>query len=274
MNKDIYSILNSTKNENTECEQLNDMEVNNIMKRFNSENKTKTGHAKKKIVAVASAAIAAAACLAVFIAVPTLKDAGDISGNSKNTAYHDNSAGLANNSFFISANAAEAEPPEKLYISQGDGNGGCIPYSGEFFFVNGTNIKNVTVSIDKGALYKADYKVVSNPANADSDSAEYIGNEHTEPYNENRCYGFYFSEESYNKHEQECDGYMPKAWHMCYDDFNGAKLVVSVEYLDGQTDSVTHTLRSGMLEIDTETMEPNGNISDGSTPYRYGIYFE
>lgn len=285
MNKDIYSILNSTKNEDNSYGHLNDEEIKDIMERFNSENKTKKSKSLTKIVAMGSAALAAAACLAVFLAVPTANkiiespvinkysgsnENSEINENIENTAADESSFSIVNNSFFITADAAETEPPKDMYISR-DRDNGCIPYSGTYFYVKGTNIKNVTVSIDKGELYKYKYLKQTDHDNINSD---YIGNEYTEPYTDNNCYGLYFSEEIYKKHNQECDGNFKEAWHRCYDDFNDAKLTVSVEYLDGETESITHILKSGKIELDKETMKPNGNISDGSTPYIYGVYFE
>lgn len=266
MNKDIYNILNSTKNENIEYGRISDEEVKKIMKKVNVTHKVKSRSSKKTFFAIGSAAVAAAACMVVFTGIPdgnkSIKNDG-----MESVVYNSEKSG---NNFFLSVSAEEVEPQENLYVSL-QGTSGCIPYSGGVFSVKGANIKNVTVSIDNGELYKTTYK------SGEKDpwvECEYIGSNYTEPYDGRIYYGFYFSEDYYCEIEQECGGDMKEAFHRCYDSLDGAKLAVSVEYEDGSTDGTEYTLRAGKIELNPETMQPNGNISDGSTPYIYGVYFE
>lgn len=279
MSKNIYSILNSTKNNTEEYEPISDMEVNNIMKRFKNE-KASTNK-RVNIKKVAGGLVAAAACIAAIAVVPAMRDndkcsmsVSDSCSTNKNTAdvSVDDSSSVTKNSFFISASAAEIEE-ESIVISQSYENG-CIPFSGSYFFVHGNNIKNVSVSIDKGELYKADYRDVKNQDKSVLDYGEYIGKEYTEPFNEDRCYGFYFDEDIFTKHETDNYGNFKQAWHDCYDDLDGAVLSISVVYEDGTSDSTSYTLKSGKLELNKETMKPNGNFAEDGAPYIYGVYFE
>lgn len=282
MNKDIYSILNDTRNEDSNFERLSDMEVNNIMAKFNENKKTNNTRRKTGKFFVGSAAIAA--CLAAFI-IPTMSDSDNISHKNNNAvSMADNSTVVSDavqkNSFFLSVSAAEIESGKAFVISN-DFGGGEFPFSGRVFSINGTNIKNVSLSINKGELYKSSYES-SFPKDKDvkpdksyGECCKYIGNEYTEAFDENISYGFYLSEEIYDRYEAENpDGDLRKAWYACLDEFNGATLNISVEYEDRQTESIGYTLKSGMLELNKETMELNGNFSDGSTPYVYGIYFD
>lgn len=284
MNKDIYSILNSTRNNEEKCEELSDMEVDRIMKRFN-ESKTRKNK-RINIKRIAASSMAVAACISLFAAIPLIADNKDdvnITDNSKYAPYGADVADSVHqestsekNSFLISASAEEASEGQTISYIRGDI--GSIPFSGSYFFVHGENIKNVTISIDKGELYKADSRYVNitgkEPLKPEEEYCEYIGNVYTEEYDQNICYGLYFDEDIFNAHEKANTDNIKQAFYDCYDDLNGAELSVSVEYEDGLTDSASYILKSGMLEVDTETMKPNGNFSDGSTPYIYGVYYE
>lgn len=283
MSKNIYSILNSSKNNDEEFEPISDMEVNNIMKRFKNEKASMKKRVNiKKIV---SGLAAAAACVAAVAVVPAMRDShkdnisvSNSSSANKGEASIGDSSSVNQNSFFISASAAETEE-ESIAKAK---NGIIIPTNvietgdlgSNCFIVGGNNIKTISLSIDKGGLYKANIKAMrSRDPRTAQDLCKYIGNEYTEPFNENRCYGFYFDEETYKKHLTDNHEDFKTAYHYCYDDYDGAVLSISVEYEDGTTDSASYTLKSGMLELNEETMQPNGNLSDGSTPYMYGIYF-
>ena len=105
-----------------------------------------------------------------------------------------------------------------------------------------------------------------------SDSCEYIGNAYSEKYTADRCFGFYFDEKAYETHANELGEDNLKAiCHACYDDFDGGVLTVTVTYTDGNSESTEYTLASGKLEINPDTMRPNGNFTDGSNPYIYGL---
>lgn len=279
MKKNIYSLLNETNMNINEYDDspLSDEEVKNIMKRFNNEeNKTvipKKSSKKSVIFGIA----AAAACFAGVIGVSVNMTGDEIQQNSSMVAIA-RSEEKKENSFFLVADAAESEGEFNKNWLTFENTGGMIPYSGRVFFIGGNNIKTVDLSIDKGSLYKANFSKMRLEKDGEivetSDSCEYIGNDYSEDYNADRCFGFYFPEEVYENHVNEIGEDGPSVWHACYDDFNNGKLTVSVTYNDGSTESTEYRLTSGKLEINPDTMKPNGNIINGDKPYIYGLLME
>ncbi len=272
MNKSIYSLLNNAEmnSEDYDNSPLSNEEVNNIMKRISNQTNTVTKK-KSNRKSVIFGLAAAAACFAGVIGVSVNMSEENIS-KGDNIIIADSQV-KKENSFFITAGAEETENSTYLTFEK---TGGEIPFSGSVFFVEGNNIETVDISIDKGSLYKADFSKTRQMKDGEivesSDSCEYIGNAYSEKYNADRCFGFYFDEKAYEAHANEIGEDNLKAiCHACYDDFDGGVLTVSVTYTDSTSESTEYTLTSGKLEINPDTMKPNGNFTDGSKQYIYGL---
>ncbi|MGN0613770.1 MAG: hypothetical protein ACI4JB_07685 [Porcipelethomonas sp.] len=279
MKKDIYSLLNETSinTENYDSLPITDEEVNSIMKKFEAQqSKTVTArksHKKPIVFGIAAAAACFAGVIGVSVSMTGEKihqGSSLISSENPGSAEEKNlSEAKVENSFFLTAAAAGIEDDANSSYCALEEMSGAIPFSGSIFSIRGNNIKSVSLSIDKGSLYKANFSRLRTAET--TDSCEYIGNEYSEEYNDDRCFGFYFPEDVCNAHEQEAGSDIKEAWHRCYDDFDGGLLTVRVTYNDGSSDTTRYILSSGKLEVDPDTMQPNGNITNGDKPYVYGL---
>ena len=282
MNKKIYELLNDTNiNVDESAMGLSAKEKAKIMKRFLAEEKgmkrdkvKRSNIILKSIAGISAAGIAAAAFLFV---VGNTGDKISTDPDSMMTAQvQSTEQASAENSFFLTASAEESISKEiddeQIVLRE---TGGGFPYTGSTFFIRGNNIDKVGLSLDKGSLYKGNYKMMQYKCDS-SYGSEYIGDHYTdENWNENRCYGLYVSEETYSKHEAEVGEDMKEAWHRCIDDYDGAHLKITVTYKDGSTSNAEYIMQTGRvggyMDPETGTQQPNGKFVSEDEPHFYGI---
>lgn len=169
-------------------------------------------------------------------------------------------------------------------------------FTGCLFQVTGENLQKVTLSVDRGGLYRSETrKALSNdeaqalwqaeengelvcsvygadegaPMNADVMTA--LGSDVTVDYDSSASYGFWVPPEEL---PTASDDMKQDAWDSI-DTFNGAHLTVEATFLDGKTESRTYTLSTGRLRLDryengTWTVLPQ--LAGDEEAYVYGIY--
>ena len=168
-------------------------------------------------------------------------------------------------------------------------------YTGCLFRVTGENIKTVSLSVDRGGLYRShvltgltDEEVQElwreeeaggpvcsvygenedGPMNAEVMTA--LGASFTEDFDPEVRYGFWTPE-----YQEEADEDLRQAVWTGIDTFDGAKLSVTVTFADGRAQSKTYTLSTGRLQVKygedgTRTMLPQ--LAGDEDPWVYGIY--
>ena len=180
-------------------------------------------------------------------------------------------------------------------------------FSGCLFKVTGENIKTVSASIDKGAVYRT--KTVkdtsadrdewvrtmyqgTNPAidGADrimvwgsdemhmyADLCWKLDNGFTDEYDPDASYGLWLP----SRQESEDDD-LQDSWHKSVDGFEGAKLTVTITFNDGSKQTRSMTLHTGKLGVeykdDTSGPSLTGEVlTDAQAEeqgYLYGVYGE
>ena len=209
------------------------------------------------------------------------------------------------------ADTGEMRQPKDSKIVFDTGSGADDPekgfYSGCLFKVTGENIKTVSATIDRGAVYRT--KTVkdtsadrdewvrtmyqgTNPAidGADrimvwgsdemhmyADLCWKLDNGFTDEYDPDVSYGLWLP----SRQESEDDD-LQDSWHKSVDGFEGAKLTVTVTFADGSTQTRTMTLHTGKLGIefhdDTSGPQLNGEVltdeQAAAEGYIYGVYAE
>lgn len=212
------------------------------------------------------------------------------------------------------ADTGELRQPKDSRIVFDYGSGADDPdkgfFSGCLFKVTGENIKTVSATIDRGAVYRTktvkdtsadrDEWVCSmhqgtNPELDGADTVMVWGNgfEGAEQMYADLCWkldnGFideYDPDVSYglwlpSRQESEDDD-LQDSWHKSVDGFEGAKLNVTVTFTDGSEQMRTMTLHTGKLGIefndDTSGPQLNGEVlTDAQAEeqgYLYGVYGE
>ena len=168
-------------------------------------------------------------------------------------------------------------------------------YTGCLFRVTGESIKTVSLSVDRGGLYRSqvltgltDEEVqelwreeeaggpvcsvygenVDGPMNAEVMTA--LGDSVTEDFDPEVRYGFWVPE-----YQEAADEDLRQAAWASIDTFDGAKLSVTVTFADGREQSKTYTLSTGRLQVKygkdgTRTMLPQ--LAGDEEPWVYGIY--
>ena len=169
-------------------------------------------------------------------------------------------------------------------------------FTGCLFQVTGENLQKVTLSVDRGGLYRSETrKALSNdevqalwqaeengelvcsvygadegaPMNADVMTA--LGSDVTVDYDSSASYGFWVPPEEL---PTASDDMKQDTWDSIAT-FNGAHLTVEATFLDGKTESRTYTLSTGRLRLDryengTWTVLPQ--LAGDEEAYVYGIY--
>lgn len=169
-------------------------------------------------------------------------------------------------------------------------------FTGCLFQVTGENLQKVTLSVDRGGLYRSETrKALSNdeaqalwqaeengelvcsvygadegaPMNADVMTA--LGSDVTVDYDPSASYGFWVPPEEL----PTASGDMKQDTWDSIDTFDGAHLTVEATFLDGKTESRTYTLSTGRLRLDryengTWTVLPQ--LAGDEEAYVYGIY--
>ena len=280
MNKKIFELLNDTRIEFDESTKgLSAKEKAAIIKRFEAEEKgiKREGTKRMNIILKSIAGISAAgAAAAAFLFVVgnmgsnTISDRGSIMTAQVQTTEKT----ATENSFFLTASAEESvsKNEDTLVLRE---NGGCIPYTGSTFFIKGNNIDKVELLLDKGSLYKGNYKMMQYECSSEYGS-EYIGDHYIDNnWNENRGYGLYVSEMAYSKHEAEVGEDIKEVWHRCIDDFDDAHLNITVTFKDGSKNVSSYLMQTGNVGIytDPETGMPqsNGKFAKEGEPYYHSI---
>ena len=209
------------------------------------------------------------------------------------------------------ADTGEMRQPKDSKIVFDTGSGADDPekgfYSGCLFKVTGEDIKNVSATIDKGAVYRT--KTVkdtsadrdewvrtmhqgTNPAldgadrimvwgsdemHMDADLCLKLENGFTDEYDPDVSYGLWLP----SRQESEDDD-LQDSWHKSVDGFEGAKLTVTITFNDGSEQTRSMTLHTGKLGVeykdDTSGPSLTGEVltdeQAAAEGYIYGVYAE
>ena len=210
------------------------------------------------------------------------------------------------------ADTGEMRQPKDSRIVFDCGSGVDDPekgfYSGCLFKVTGENIKTVSATIDRGAVYRT--KTVKDTSadrdewvrsmhqgtNPELDGADRImvwgsdemhmyadlcwklDNGFTDEYNPDASYGLWLPSEP--SEDENTD--LQQEWHETVDRLEGTKLTVTVTFADGSTQTRTMTLHTGKLAVEYKS-EASGPSLTGEVltdeqaaaeGYIYGVYAE
>ena len=211
------------------------------------------------------------------------------------------------------ADTGELRQPKDSKIVFDTGSGADDPekgfYSGCLFKVTGENIKTISATIDKGAVYRT--KTVkdtsadrdewvrsmhqgTNPELDGADTVMVWGNgpeEGAEQMYADLCWkldnGFidaYDSDTSYGlwlpSQPETTDDDLQDSWHKAVDGFEGAKLTVTITFTDGSEQARSMTLHTGKLGVeykdDTSGPSLTGEVltdeQAAAEGYIYGVY--
>ena len=211
------------------------------------------------------------------------------------------------------ADTGELRQPKDSKIVFDTGNGADDPekgfYSGCLFKVTGEDIKTVSATIDKGAVYRT--KTVkdtsadrdewvrsmhqgTNPeldgadtvmvwGNGPEEGAEQmyadlcwkLDNGFTDAYDPDASYGLWLS-----SMPETTDDDLQDSWHAAVDGFEGAKLTVTITFTDGSEQTRSMTLHTGKLGVeykdDTSGPSLTGEVltdeQAAAEGYIYGVY--
>ena len=211
------------------------------------------------------------------------------------------------------ADTGELRQPKDSKIVFDTGNGADDPekgfYSGCLFKVTGEDIKTVSATIDKGAVYRT--KTVkdtsgnrdewvrsmhqgTNPelngadtvmvwGNGPEEGAEQmyadlcwkLDNGFTDAYDPDSSYGLWLPSQP-----QSADDDLQDSWHAAVDGFEGAKLTVTITFTDGSEQTRSMTLHTGKLGVeykdDTSGPSLTGEVltdeQAAAEGYIYGVY--
>lgn len=210
------------------------------------------------------------------------------------------------------ADTGELRQPKDSRIVFDSGSGADDPekgfYSGCLFKVTGENIKTISATIDKGAVYRtktvkdtsADrdewVRAMHQGTNPELDGADTVmvwgnGEEGAEQMYADLCWkldnGFtdeYDPDVSYGlwlpSRPESADDDLQQSWHKAVDGFEGAKLTVTITFTDGSEQTRSMTLHTGKLAVDYPD-EQSGPVLTGEVltdeqarteNYVYGVY--
>lgn len=225
-------------------------------------------------------------------------------------------ADAINHTFGFAAYAAdtgELRQPKDSKIVFDTGSAADDPekgfYSGCLFKVTGEDIKTVSATIDKGAVYRT--KTVkdtsadrdewvrsmhqgTNPeldgadtvmvwGNGPEEGAEQmyadlcwkLDNGFTDAYDPDASYGLWLPSQP-----ESADDDLQQSWHAAVDGFEGAKLIVTITFTDGSEQTRSMTLHTGKLGVeykdDTSGPSLTGEVltdeQAAAEGYIYGVY--
>ena len=210
------------------------------------------------------------------------------------------------------ADTGELRQPKDSRIVFDSGSGADDPekgfYSGCLFKVTGEDIKTVSATIDKGAVYRtktvkdtsADrdewVRAMHQGTNPELDGADTVmvwgnGEEGAEQMYADLCWkldnGFtdeYDPDASYGlwlpSRPESADDDLQQSWHKAVDGFEGAVLTVTITFTDGSEQTRSMTLHTGKLAVDYPD-EQSGPVLTGEVltdeqaqmeNYVYGVY--
>ena len=170
-------------------------------------------------------------------------------------------------------------------------------YTGCLFQVTGEGIETVSLSVDRGGLYRSETRTglsteevrklwqaeeaggpvcsvcgedEDGPMNAEVMTA--LGSSVTEDFDPEVRYGFWAPE-----YHEDPDADLRQAYWDSIDTFDGARLTVTVTFADGGKQSKTYILSTGRLRVEygedgTRTMLPQ--LAGDDEPFVYGVYAE
>ena len=168
-------------------------------------------------------------------------------------------------------------------------------YTGCLFQVTGEGIETISLSVDRGGLYRSEILTgltdgevrklwqaeeaggpvcsvygedEDSPMNAEVMTA--LGSSVTEDYDPEVRYGFWVPE-----YYEDPDADLRQATWASIDTFDGARLTVTAAFADGGEQSKTYTLSTGRLRVEygedgTRTMLPQ--LAGDEEPFVYGVY--
>lgn len=211
------------------------------------------------------------------------------------------------------ADTGELRQPKDSKIVFDTGSGADDPekgfYSGCLFKVTGENIKTISATIDKGAVYRT--KTVkdtsadrdewvrsmhqgTNPeldgadtvmvwGNGPEEGAEQmyadlcwkLDNGFTDAYDPDTSYGLWLPSQP-----ETTDDDLQDSWHKAVDGFEGAKLTVTITFTDGSEQTRSMTLHTGKLGVEYKddmsgpslTGEVLTDEQAAAEGYIYGVY--
>ena len=172
-------------------------------------------------------------------------------------------------------------------------------YTGCLFQVTGENIAAVSLSIDRGGLYRcrmrtdlteeemtayrqamAEGTLVPAAISQAEDGTWYmpemalLGSEAAEDYDPEASYGFWVQGADASAWQSD----MRAASQESIDQLDGARLTVEITFTDGSTQSKTYTLSTGRLRYAQDGDNPGGTLlpqlAGDNEPYVYGVYAE
>lgn len=286
----------------------------NIVKKGNVDMKNgkeaSGNHAIKRIIRPLAAAAACAALLVTAITYSPQMNGNDSNGNqiSEEEPAFLNLAEVFPD-FSITAYAAELDIAEAsegniVFVDTGAGEGG---YSGMLFRIQGDDISDVKISLDKGELYSATIEDTTedaltnwlaqgcpdedndpdthtimrlsskesedenvNPKNVQLYRCAKRGTEIAESYSNEMYYGLYIPEHMVSSMDGEKD--LASAYHNMLEVFEGSELKVTVTCNNGATSEKTYS-----LSVEKLMQDENGMITqeiwngDDEGAFVYGI---
>lgn len=181
-------------------------------------------------------------------------------------------------SFGLTAYAAETGESTGPNVNGGlafraDGEGSYTErdgyYTGCMFQVTGENIASLSLSIDRGGLYR--YQMHTDLTEAEMTA---LGTDVTEEYDPEVSYGFWVPGVDAALWRED-----PRAASQeSIDTLDGAQLTVEVTFTDGSTQAKTYTLSTGKLRLAQESDGPGGtllpSLAGDDEAYLYGVYAE
>ncbi len=211
------------------------------------------------------------------------------------------------------ADTGELRQPKDSKIVFDTGSGADDPekgfYSGCLFKVTGENIKTISATIDKGAVYRtktvkdtsadrdewvrsmhqgtspeldgADTVMVWGNGPVEGEEQMYadlcwkLDNGFTDEYDPDASYGLWLPSQP-----ETTDDDLQDSWHKAVDGFEGAKLTVTITFNDGSAQTRSMTLHTGKLGVeykdDTSGPSLTGEVltdeQAAAEGYIYGVY--
>jgi murein DD-endopeptidase MepM/ murein hydrolase activator NlpD len=258
--------------------------------------------AKRNFHPMLRTAVCAACALALVLGTVHFYPTSQTGDGTSDTA----TVALPTLSFGLTAYAAdtgEAYAPGVnggLALTAGYGGAGeeIGDYTGCWFQVTGEHLKTVSMSIDRGGLYRNETRngldtaqvqalfqqeargeIVcavhgldeNSPMTAEVMTA--LGGSFTEDYDETVQYGFWVPPELYQLEDENGD-LRQSAWDSI-DTFDGARLTVTVTFTDGSAQSKTYTLSTGRLRMEYDedgTIHVLPQLAGDEEPCVYGVY--
>ena len=181
------------------------------------------------------------------------------------------------------ADTGELRQPKDSKIVFDTGSGADDPekgfYSGCLFKVTGENIKTISATIDKGAVYRT--KTVKDTS---ADRDEWVRSMHqgTNPELDGADRIMVWGSDGLwlPSQPETTDDDLQDSWHAAVDGFEGAKLTVTITFTDGSEQTRSMTLHTGKLGVeykdDTSGPSLTGEVltdeQAAAEGYIYGVY--